>query len=97
MGPAEVVDPLLGRVVQLQWLPQAEQVILRPAPAQLCGNVLLALEPVPVPQFRQRTGLRVHGESITKANGEGFFDGLRARTPVEGLRAQRAPLAPMPC
>ena len=97
MSLAELVDPLLDRVVDLQCLPQAEQVILWPAPAQLFGNLLLALVAVPVPQFRRSTGLRVHGESITKSNGEGFFDGLRARTPVEGLRARRAPVAPMPC
>jgi hypothetical protein len=65
MSLAELVDPLLDRVVDLQYLPQAEQVILWPAPAQLFGNLLLALVPVPVPQFRRSTGLRVHGESIT--------------------------------
>jgi hypothetical protein len=56
MSLAELVDPLLDRVVDLQCLPQAEQVILWPAPAQLRGNLLLALVAVPVPQFRQVPG-----------------------------------------
>src|SRR5450631_1985370 len=38
-----VGDPLLDAVVHLQSLTQAEQVILPPVPAQLLGNLLLAL------------------------------------------------------
>src|SRR6266851_1218950 len=48
-----VGDPLLDGVVHLQSLPQAEQMILAPVPAQLLGNLLFALVAAPVPQFRQ--------------------------------------------
>src|SRR5260370_8078652 len=44
-------------VVHLQSLPQAEQMILAPVPAQLLGNLLFAFVAAPVPQFRQLAGV----------------------------------------
>src|SRR6266849_6287410 len=48
-----VGDALLNGVIHLQCLPQAEQVVLTPVPAQLLGNLLFALVAAPVSQFCQ--------------------------------------------
>ena len=44
-------DSLLDGVIHIQGLPHTKQVVLPPMPAELLGNLLLALAATPIPQL----------------------------------------------
>src|SRR6516225_6927086 len=81
--PVVIGDALLDGVVHLQRFPQTEQVILSPVPAQLLGDLLLALLAASVPQLRQFPGIPLS-----------LYDGAQNRHPRHSVHIGNRPVHP---
>jgi hypothetical protein len=76
-----VGDPFLNRIVHSQGLPQAEQVVCSPMPAQLLSNFLLALPATRIPKLRQFPSIPLSANDGSHNGQPGHAVDVRDRWP----------------